>query len=375
MYFKQILNEDSGCSSYVIASRQSKEAVVVDPALDVAQYLELARRRQFRTLLVIDTHIHADHISGARKLAAATGAEVAMHESADVLFPFRKLRDGEVIDVGQLRLAVWHTPGHRPEAISILVKNPPRGDYPSMVLTGDSLFVGDVGRPDFGGAAGSRQQYGSVHRLLELGDFVEVFPAHFEGSCGKGMCGRPSSTIGFERRYNPLVQLGEADFVDATSEPPARPLNMTSIVAMNRGEGDFTWAEPRLADEIREMDSQEAAAWLAREKAVVLDVREPEEYEQAHIAGARLMPQSELAGEIDRLDKNDKYLVVCSGGVRSLRATHYLTALGFGNAVSLKDGTNGWLAAGLPAEGRDAAAAAAVASSSTEPERYIHAGG
>src|SRR5712692_1920764 len=113
MYFKQILNEDSGCSSYVIASRQSKEAVVVDPALDVGQYVLLAGRRDFTIRLVIDTHIHADHVSGARRLAEQTGAQVAMHESADVLFPFPKLTDGEIIPLGQLRLELWHTPGHR----------------------------------------------------------------------------------------------------------------------------------------------------------------------------------------------------------------------------------------------------------------------
>ena len=109
--------------------------------------------------------------------------------------------------LGQLRLQVVHTPGHRPEMISLLIINPRRSPEPSMVLTGDALFVGDVGRPDFGGAEGAEQEYESIQRLLALPDYVEVFPAHFEGSCGKGMCGRPSTTIGFERRFNPVVQL------------------------------------------------------------------------------------------------------------------------------------------------------------------------
>jgi hydroxyacylglutathione hydrolase len=351
MYFKQFLNEDAGCSSYVIASRESKQAVVVDPALDVSQYVELAKRRDFKIELVIDTHLHADHVSGARRLAAQTGAEVAMHESADVLFPIRKLSDGELIKLGQLELHVWHTPGHRPEAISLLVKNPPRGDSASLILTGDSLFVGDVGRPDFGGAQGAERQFESVHRILGLDDFVEVFPAHFEGSCGKGMCGRPSSTIGFERKFNPILQLGKPDFIAAMTSPPARPLNMTAILATNRGEADLSFAEPKVVDAVEVMDVGEAGSWLAGEHATVVDVREPDEFENAHLPGAISIPQCDLATHLDELNPEGKYLVVCAGGVRSLRAAQYLASRGFSRAVSLAGGTDGWAAAGKPVEG------------------------
>src|SRR5918997_3789438 len=203
MYFKQFLDDELGCSSYLIASRDRREAAVVDPAADVGPYLRLAEDRGYRIRSVIDTHIHADHLSGNRALAAATGAELCLHEAADVLFPFRPLADGEEVSVGQLVLRIIHTPGHRPEACSVAVTNPPRSPEPSLVLSGDTLFVGDVGRPDFGGAEGARQQHASVRTLLRLEDYVEVFPAHFEGACGKGMCGRPSSTIGFERRVKP----------------------------------------------------------------------------------------------------------------------------------------------------------------------------
>src|SRR5919199_632345 len=160
------------------------------------------------------------------------------------MFSFNPLRDGDEIHLGQVLLRCVHTPGHRPESISLLVINPPRSPEPSMVLSGDTLFVGDVGRPDFGGAEGARQQYESTRRLLELPDYVEVFPAHFEGSCGKGMCGRPSSTIGFERRFNPVLQLSAADFLQTTGEVPARPLNMTAILDTNRGLGNYAWAMP-----------------------------------------------------------------------------------------------------------------------------------
>src|SRR5215211_2042570 len=235
MYFKQFLHDDLGCSSYLIASRQSREAAVVDPQYDIQPYLDLAAERGYTITHVIDTHLHADHVSGNRRLAAATGAELYLHERADVLFPFHPLHDGDELRLGQVVLRVVHTPGHRLEAISLLVLNPPRSPEPSMVLSGDTLFVGDVGRPDFGGPEGVAQQYASTRRLLRLADYVEVFPAHFEGSCGKGMCGRPSSTIGFERRFNPVLQLSKPEFIARAAGAAARPLNMTAIVATNRG--------------------------------------------------------------------------------------------------------------------------------------------
>lgn len=202
MYFKQFLDERYGCASYMVASRQSYEAAIVDPALNVEPYEVLLHERDFQLRYVIDTHVHADHLSGARQLAATHGASLCLYESAQVAYPYRPLRDGEELALGQLRLRVWHTSGHRPELISILISNPPRSPEPSMVLTGDSLLVGDVGRPDFGGGDPTAQ-FESVRRLLQLPDWVAVFPGHFEGPCGKGMCGRPSTTIGFERRYNP----------------------------------------------------------------------------------------------------------------------------------------------------------------------------
>ncbi|MGE0057283.1 MAG: rhodanese-like domain-containing protein [Dehalococcoidia bacterium] len=366
MYFKQILNEDAGCSSYVIASRQSREAIVVDPALAIDQYLELADHRDFTIVMAIDTHIHADHISGARKLAAATGAEVAMHESADVLFPFRGLKDGEEIRLGQLVLKILHTPGHRPELISVLITNPERGDEPSMVLTGDSLFVGDVGRPDFGGIEGAKQQFDSVHRLLQLPDYVEVFPAHFEGSCGKGMCGRPSSTIGFERRHNPVLLLDEAGFLGSTAEAPARPLNMTAIIATNRGEAENYFAEPRSFDGPADIAAADALAWIAMHHAHILDVREPEEYESGHIEGADLLPQAEVASRLGDLRRDENLLVVCAGGVRSIRVAQYLLANGFEKVTSLNGGMGAWRKAGLPVEG------SAAALEGAGPDVYFH---
>ena len=195
MYFQQFLNQTHGCAAYLIASRESHEAAIVDPGIETDEYEAVLRGRDFHLRYIIDTHIHADHVSGARALAAAHGAELCLYEAARTSYPFRPLHDGEELELGQLRLRVLHTPGHRPELMSLLIVNPPRSPEPSMVLTGDSLLVGDVGRPDFGGGD-AEEQFESIERLLRLPDWVEVFPGHFEGPCGKGMCGRPSTTIG-----------------------------------------------------------------------------------------------------------------------------------------------------------------------------------
>lgn len=345
MYFKQLLHDDLGCSSYFAASRQSREAAVIDPAYDVQPYLALAEERGYRIRLVIDTHLHADHLSGNRKLAAATGAELCLHESADVLFPFRPLRDGEEIPLGTLLLRIVHTPGHRPESISIELINPPRSPEPSMVLSGDTLFVGDVGRPDFGGIEGARQQHQSVQRLLALPDYVEVFPAHFEGFCGKGMCGRPSSTIGFERRFNPVLQLSEEQFLAMAAEVPARPLNMTAILDTNRGAADYSWVHTTHEHdaEVQRIGVDDLPAWLASHDAVIVDVREPAEYAAAHLPGAVLVPQADLATRLDEIPRDRDLLVVCASGMRSLRAAQFLHAVGYERVTNLDGGTNGWL--------------------------------
>jgi hydroxyacylglutathione hydrolase len=193
---------------------------VVDPQQDIGLYVETAAQKDMRITHIFETHVQADHASGAQSLARATGAPVLVHESAPVEFLHVDVQDGEQHDLGNVRIAVLHTPGHTPDGISLLVTDQTRGPEPWFVLTGDTLFAGGVGRPDLLGqgaeAALAEQLYESLTgKLLRLPDHVEVFPAHFSGSaCGKGLSGKPGSTIGFERRFNPALQIpSRAEFV------------------------------------------------------------------------------------------------------------------------------------------------------------------
>jgi hydroxyacylglutathione hydrolase len=216
-------------------------STVVDPqAQDLERYLEFAALKQTTITSVIDTHIQADHESGGRALAARTGAAYGLHESADVAFPFMSLTDGQELVCGNVTTRVLHTPGHTPESLSLIVTDRTRGPEPWFVLTGDTLFVGAVGRPDLPGALeqSARDLYHSVQRLLALPDHTEIYPTHFSGSaCGKGMSGKPMSTVAFEKRFNPPLSITSEDaFVAAlTAELPPKPVGMEAMLRQNQG--------------------------------------------------------------------------------------------------------------------------------------------
>ncbi|MBI4241669.1 MAG: MBL fold metallo-hydrolase [Candidatus Rokubacteria bacterium] len=216
---------------------------MVDPQPEIGPYLEAAAQKSMRITHVLETHVHADHLSGARRLAEATGAPVFFHRSAEVRFPHRALEDGEEHEAGNVRLTMLHTPGHTPEGISILVTDHTRGPEPWFVLTGDTLFAGGVGRPDLLGDGTeirlAEQLYDSIFgTLLALPDHTEVYPAHFGGAvCGKGLSGKPGSTIGFERRFNPALQLtAKPEFVRFVLEDlPPQPEAFTENRRRNLG--------------------------------------------------------------------------------------------------------------------------------------------
>jgi len=215
-----------------------------------------------------------------------------------------------------------------------------------MVLTGDSLLVGDVGRPDFTGGDPAAQ-FESLRRLLGLPDWVAVFPGHFEGPCGRGMCGRPSTTIGFERRYNPLARLDrEAFLATITSGVPARPLNMTAIEATNRGVAEMPWVMLTSVPFIQEIDVDTLESCSTG--TIVVDVRELEEYEQGHVPGAINLPQADLASRLDELPRDCPLVLICRSGARSLRAAQFLRQVGFEQVANVQGGTEAWRVAGKP---------------------------
>ena len=217
---------------------------MVDPQLEIEPYLEAAGQKAMRVSHIIETHVQADHLSGARRLAAATGAPILMHEAAAVEFPHVGIADGEEHEMGNVRMTILHTPGHTPESISILVTDRSRAPEPWFVLTGDTLFSGGVGRPDLLGTGAETdlagQLYDSVFgKLLRLPDHIEVFPAHFGGAaCGKGLSGKPGSTIGFERRFNPALQCAsKEEFVRfVLADLPAQPEAFAENRRRNLGE-------------------------------------------------------------------------------------------------------------------------------------------
>ena len=240
MIFRPFYYYDLGCAAYLFGCGTVGRCAVVDPrAEDVDSYVAFAAAKQMQIVQVIDTHVHADHRSGGLALAHATKAAYRLHEAAEVNVPFTPTRDGEEIELGNTRVRVVHTPGHSPESVSLVVTDLKRGRDPWFVLTGDTLFVGAVGRPDLPGRAreNATQLYTSIHeKLLTLPDDLEIYPGHFSGSlCGTGLSGKPSSTIAFERRWNPALSLDREAFIAALADVPAKPAEMERILASNRG--------------------------------------------------------------------------------------------------------------------------------------------
>ena len=281
MLFKQFLNDDLGCASYLVGDEHAGVAVVVDPPYHVDPVLAEAKHHGVRLAAVLETHTHADHVSGHGRLALEHGVPIRVHAAADAAFAHEPLEDGTEVEVGTVVLRTIHTPGHRPEHCCFAVIDRSRGDEPWLVLTGDSLFVGDAGRPDLAVEAreGAEGLFHSLRRLVELGDGVEVFPGHVAGSlCGATMSSKASTTIGYERRFNPALQGELADFLDARLGPqPPRPPNMERIVELNRGE--LLGAQPPLE-----------RVGSVPEEAIVLDVRPTETFAAGHRPGALGIP-------------------------------------------------------------------------------------
>jgi glyoxylase-like metal-dependent hydrolase (beta-lactamase superfamily II) len=240
MIFRPFFDFEHGCAAYLFGCGGHGLCAVVDARQpEVDDYIAFARDKGMRITHVFDTHIHADHLSAGPALAERVGAEYCLHRSADVRRRFTPLEDGQEIGLGNTRVRVLHTPGHTPESIALVVTDLRRGPAPWFVITGDTLFSGAVGRPDLPGEAreNASRLYGSLHeKLLTLPDEVEVYPAHFGGSvCGAGLSGKPSSTIGFERRFNQALALDRDAFIDTMAVVSTKPSDSDRILEFNRG--------------------------------------------------------------------------------------------------------------------------------------------
>jgi hydroxyacylglutathione hydrolase len=286
MLFRQIIHEDLGCASYFVADREAGVAAVVDPQWDIEPYRRLAGLHGVRIEHVLETHNHADHVSGHGRLCRSTGATVHVHELGEAEYPHEPFSDGWKLELGSLAIEAIHTPGHRPEHTCFLLCDHNRGGDPWAVLSGDSLFIGDVARPDLAiePRDGAADMFRSLHeRLLVLPDEVEVWPGHLGGSLcgGSGLDLKSSSTIGFERRHNRALQItDEADFVeDQVGSLGDKPPNVERIVGLNRGPlvEDFGTPAPLSTHEVEELVEQGAA---------VIDGRTNEQFDEAHIEGA-----------------------------------------------------------------------------------------
>jgi glyoxylase-like metal-dependent hydrolase (beta-lactamase superfamily II)/rhodanese-related sulfurtransferase len=288
--FRQITHDDLGCASYLIGDDDAGVAAVVDPRFDIDEYLDLARYMNVRIEHVLETHNHADHVSGHGRLAAATGATIHIHRAAEAAYEHEPFDDGDELHVGALTIRVLHTPGHRPEHSAFALIDTARGEEPWALLTGDSLFVGDVARPDLAveETEGAQGIFRSLHqKLLPLGDEVEVWPAHLGGSMcgGPGMDMKISSTIGFERRHSPALRIeDEAQFVEqALAGLGPQPPNFEAIVELNKG--------PLIREAREPVPLAPAQIEEARSRgALVIDVRTDQQFDDAHIPGAVCNP-------------------------------------------------------------------------------------
>jgi glyoxylase-like metal-dependent hydrolase (beta-lactamase superfamily II)/rhodanese-related sulfurtransferase len=358
MYIEQFFIDGLGCASYLVGCEGAGVAAVVDPDRDVQKYLKAAAERGLKITHIIETHLHADHVSGNTELADRTGAEIYVHEAANAAFQHKTLTGGDVLTLGNVALHVRFTPGHTPESITLLVADQTRSGTPWMALTGDTLFVGDAGRPDLVGIEAARELAGHMHdtlhnEYLPLPDGVMILPGHGAGSlCGKSIGSVRSSTIGFERATNPALEPRSRDeFIDfAVSGLPEQPGNHKRIKQINR-------QGPRILGEIspRPLTVQDAVTHFRR-GAALLDLRSKADYMERHIPGAvHLEADSQLSNRVGFVLPADLPLVLLLADPADYeRVVYSLARVGYDSIAGyLADSLDTWEALGLPVTSGD----------------------
>lgn len=353
MYFKQFYLGCLAHASYLIGS--DGDAVIVDPQRDVDQYIEEAEANHLKIKYVIETHLHADFVSGHQELALRTGAEIVFSEKAGATFHHRAVREGDEITIGKVVLRIIETPGHTPESISLLVIDTEVSSEPIKVLTGDSLFIGDVGRPDLAGGKGYTPQmmagmmYETLHqKFLPLSDDVEVYPAHGAGSmCGRNMSKETSSTIGEQKKFNyALKPMSKDEFIRMmTTELPEAPAYFSKDVEINREGAGPLAALPRPGAR-----SPLEVVELISQGYVILDVRTAAEFGAAHVPGSINIG---LSGQFaiwaaSLISLQTPIVIVADSETRVEEAQMRLARVGIESAHSyLRGGIDAWREAGL----------------------------
>jgi glyoxylase-like metal-dependent hydrolase (beta-lactamase superfamily II)/rhodanese-related sulfurtransferase len=349
MLFRQIVHEDLGCASYFVADVKEGAAAVIDPQWDIDPYLRLSRLHGVQITDVLETHNHADHVSGHGRLARATGATIHINRLAEAGYPHEAFDDGWKLEVGSVQIEAAHTPGHRPEHTCFLVRDLNRSPEVAAVLTGDSLFIGDTARPDLAvePREGAGDLYRSIHeRLLTLPDEVEVWPGHLGGSlCGSaGIDHKASSTIGFERHHNRALRFDdESAYVeDAVCTIAARPPNVERVVALNQGPLVEEMGAPAPL-------TPRAVEVAIAEGAILVDARTDEQFDEAHVPGAISASAYDtgFATKVAQVvDADAQLIVVAASDGYELEAADLLASVGLRVRGYLQGGMTAWRSEG-----------------------------
>ncbi len=350
MFFKQFKVEGLGCLSYMVGCPRVSQALVIDPKRDIQEYLETASAEKMKIVGIIETHVHADHVSGALELQNETGAPVYIGEGTPVTYQARFLREGEVISFGSVKVEVLTTPGHTPHAISLAVSDLSRGEMVELLLTGDLLFVGSVGRPDLAGRELLEEQIDSLYRSLheKLGRFeeqVEVYPAHGAGSaCGKGISAKLSSTLGYERKTNPYLGLDLTSFRKEIKEAiPRRPKNFTHVIETNlKGAKSLKRLNP-----VYHLEVSDIRKAMEKDFALI-DLREAACFGGAHIPGSINigMAPSSPSWLADVVEPERHLVLIATDEAEAREAVTMFRRVGYDNIYGYCVGIMNWVLAG-----------------------------